>query len=199
MLPFEIPFEIHLTPESLTEHSLAAFINFCTEHEAKPMLIELAQGEHTQQPMLSKIVYSAEVERIFELTSGLSNALLERQLPTKRLKIEVPSFHANLFEHYHSASKTYFEWHGKINYDRREELLEICTQQKAHLSRNSLKNEQDKRFITLREHGSKPTFEQRISALAHALVHGGWHLAKQQSEYCIYDSNELLDKGWLPN
>ncbi|NUN99434.1 MAG: hypothetical protein HUU01_02325, partial [Saprospiraceae bacterium] len=92
----------------------------------------------------------------------------------------------------------YFEWHCKINYIQIEELLGVCEKHKVHLSLNSLKNETNVRFITLREFGAKWTFGQRIAVVLSDLQKGGWTVLKQQSEYCIYDNNNFLDNGWLP-
>ena len=75
--------------------------------------------------------------------------------------------------------------------------MQICNTHRAHLSSNSLKNEDNLRFITLREFGTKQQFESRVQNILNAL-HKGWDIIKQESEYCIYDNNVFLDNGWLP-
>ena len=97
-----------------------------------------------------------------------------------------------------SSFDNYFEWHCKINYTQIDELLELCQKHKVHLSLNSLRNESNIRFITLREFGTKQEFNLRILALSNDLRSGDWTILKQQSEYCIYDNNTFLDNGWLP-
>ncbi len=76
-------------------------------------------------------------------------------------------------------------------------LLTICQDNEVHLSKNTLKNEENTRFITLREFGNKDAFEQRITNLLENLQKENFIIQKQQAEYCVYDDNIMLDKGWL--
>ena len=48
-----IPFEIHITIGDLPVSREQAFIVACRAQAAKPLIIELSQGEHMHQPMLS--------------------------------------------------------------------------------------------------------------------------------------------------
>jgi hypothetical protein len=52
--------------------------------------------------------------------------------------------------------------------------------------------------VTLREFGSQRVFVERVETLVQALTAGGWPVAKAQAEYCVFDTNTSLDKGWLP-
>ncbi len=199
MYPPVIPFEIHLTTAHLTRAREQAFADLCFANEAKPLRIELAQGEHTHQPMLSKVVYAANLHDVLAVATALSEALHQAHYPVTRLKIEVPSSDADLAQAYLSETfKPYFEWHGKVTYQQVAMLYALCEKHRVHLSRNALKNESNTRFITIREYGTRASFESRIEALVTDLNNSGWTVSKPQSEYCIYDNNTYLDKGWLP-
>lgn len=198
MFDTEIPFEIHITTGNLTVGRETDFVDFCTTRNAKPLLIELAKGICIHQPMFSKVVYAASVEPILAIATDISHSMNNLEFPVKRLKIEVSSDHAGLLNHYSPNFEKYYEWHCKLHYLQMDRLLELCEKHGVHLSLNSLRNEPTIRFITLREFGTKSRFEERISALSKDLFNGNWNILKQQSEYCIYDSNNFLDSGWLP-
>ena len=197
MLSQIIPFELHLTVSDISAHRQADFIAFCERYASKPLLIELSRGEHIKQPMLSKIVYSNNFEEVLAAATQLSNTIKAQDYTVERLKIEIPAKDSALLQNHHSAFDKYFEWHGKVNYIQADRLLELCKRHHVHLSRNALKNENNNRFITLREFGSKAIFEQRIHTLLSDIDNSIWNIQKQQSEYCIYDNNNFLDKGWL--
>ena len=97
-----------------------------------------------------------------------------------------------------SNFEKYFEWHGKIHLKEEKLLDQICEDHKVHLSLNSLKGESDIRFITLREYGDIDVFQDRKNSLINCLEGNNWQVLKEQSEYCIYDDNNYLDAGWLP-
>ena len=161
-------------------------------------MIELFKGDFISQPMFSKIVLSNNIENIFLGSSELSKSMIANNFYVKRLKVEIPAEDSDLLRDFQSNFDKYFEWHCKIKYTQKDELLELCEKHKVHLSLNSLKNEENIRFITLREFGTKLEFLQRISILTNDMQKGNWTILKQQSEYCIYDNNNFLDNGWLP-
>lgn len=192
------PFEFHITIDRLALSEQSAFIEFCLTRHLKPIFIELGRGIHTEQPMLSKVVYMDSLSSALKWASVLFIELKEETFRPLRLKIEIP---IQYFEWYRSdeIGTTYFEWHGKINFINTLELHKLCDMHHVHLSRNALKGQHDYRFITLREYGDKDHFESRLLELKHALEQGNWVVIKEQSEYCVYDSNVRLDDGWLIN
>jgi hypothetical protein len=198
MLGAKIPFEIHITTESLASNRVKDFIDFCGSQEAKPLLIELYKGDCIHQPMLSKVIYESCIDDVFVNATELSNLIRNHNFKVKRLKIEVPSEYSELVSSNNPSFDTYFEMHCKVNFINTEQLLQLCDKHKVHLSLNSLKNQINTRFITLREFGRKQQFEQRIVSLTNDLKKNNWIILKQESEYCIYDNNNFLDKGWLP-
>ena len=192
-----IPFEIHITTNELTAKRQNEFIDFCLRNDAKPLMIELSRGKFKNQPMFSKVIFSNNIDNILSISTELSKSLHSQNFKSKRLKIEIPADDFILFKNYKSSFKKYFEWHGKIEFIQIEKLNELCDKNKVHLSKNSLKDEISKRFITLREFGTKVIFENRIHELIKELKEGNWNVYKQQAEYCIYDNNNFLDSEWL--
>lgn len=197
MLETEISFEIHLTIGNLLRDKEKEFIDFCQQNGGKPLIIELFKGDYTHQPMFTKVIYSNDFASVLENSKRLSIELMDNHFTPKRLKIEVPDVHGALFDLANTSFDKYYEWHGKVEYLQAEKLEALCKQHKAHLSLNSLKEESNTRFITLREFGNRQTFVNKVSKLTQTLS-GEWTILKQQSEYCIYDDNIFLDKGWLP-
>lgn len=194
-----IPFEIHITVANLPSHEQDRFVKFCRQHDTKPILIELAKGDFTQQPMLTAVVYAGTWEETLQTANDYTTLLNKSGFITNRLKIEIPANYADGYEGYTQSSfNKYYEWHGKVNYINPDSLLELCTDHNVHLSINALKHDTSTRFITLREFSNQPIFIDRITKLSNALKAGGWQLTKQQAEYCIYDTNCQLDNGWLP-
>ncbi|RFS17858.1 hypothetical protein [Emticicia sp. C21] len=192
-----IPFEIHITVEIFSLSQQNDFVLFCKLNEAKPLLIELSRGEFVSQPMLSKIIESNDFAIILSAANQLSQLLTTNHFIVRRLKIEVPADEAALFSDFSTSFEKYFEWHGKVSYTAIEKLEEICEAHQVHLSRNALKNENEFRFITLREYGTKATFEDRIKQLSISLKKENRIIYKPQSEYCIFDNHQYLDNGWL--
>lgn len=195
-----IPFELHITVASLSPLRVNDLLSFCTKNEAKPLLIELSQGECIHQPMVNKIISLKYLEEALVIATELSMGLGAQNFEVKRLKIEVPAYCSDRWDGAGDRrdGAPYFEWHGKIPFTPGGKLDRICEVHRVHLSLNALKNEKDRRFITLRESGHKEIFEGRIKGLAADLALHRIPIIKEVSEYCIYDNNLYLDKGWLP-
>lgn len=195
-----IPFELHLTTHALAAHQVDDFVAICQQLGAKALLIELAQGQVMQQPMLSKVALLPDVAAALTLAAADAASLKSSGFAVSRTKLEVPATHAAYLAATSPgpAGTPYFEWHGKVSYVRAPELLAVCARHQAHLSANALKDSVLTRFVTLREYGPLAVFEQRVAELVQALQ-AHWPIQKQQAEYCLYDSNTGLDQGWLPS
>lgn len=198
MFGSEIPFELHITIEGLPVKEVDDFTSFCNDREAKPLLIELASGEYINQPMFNKVIHVSELDEALQTASEFSDQLIARNWKVQRLKIEIPAYHAGEWKMIGEQFEPYFEWHGKIQGHPTPALHALCLEHRAHLSLNALKKAENYRFITLREYGSRLQFEQRVKNIAARLTESGWPLIKEVSEYCVYDNNVYLDKGWLP-
>jgi hypothetical protein len=194
-----IPFEIHITVADLKSYQLDGFLEYCTQAEGKPILIELSKGDFIHQPMFSKVLYSDDFEAISSEIEKQKQGLMHLDFNVNRVKIEIP---AKDFEYFNKPFlknfKPYFEWHGKITYQNQTELNTLCHNHKAHLSLNALKNDKNSRFVTLREFSTYAIFKNRIESILEDLNQGQWTILKQEAEYCIFDDNIFLDKGWLP-
>lgn len=191
------PFEIHLTTHALTPTELADFVAACGQLQAKPLLIELARGACPTQPMLGKVVHQPDLAAALAVAAADSTYLRQRGLPTARIKVETDARHPQLATPAAGPGfAPYFEWHGKVSYLHQAELRVLCEQHGAHLSANALRGESATRFVTLREFGPAAEFERRVAALV-ASLQPRWPLRKQESECCLYDSNQTLDAGWL--
>jgi len=161
------------------------------------MIIELSRGDFIKQPMFNQVTSQRNLDGAKAVAKVISEELDSNGFIVNRVKIEVPDFHATSFQSNPTRTTNYFEWHGKINYHQVSELNALCNEFSVHLSRNSLKNEADFRFITLREFGAQKTFQSRVAHLTGELINGGWKITKQQAEYCVFDSKVSLDNGWL--
>jgi len=189
-----IPFELHITVASLSPAGVNDLLAFCTKNGAKPLLIELSRGECIYQPMVNKIISLESLEEALEIATELSVGLKALNFEVRRLKVEVPAYCSDRWD---GAGDRYFEWHGKISFTSGDELDRVWELHRAHLSRNALKNEGNRRFVTLREAGHREIFEDRIGRLTTDLALRGIPVIKEVSEYCVYDNNLYLDKGWL--
>ena len=200
MLNQTIPFELHLTFDKVSATNSEVFAARCEQEGGKAILIELAQGDYQHQPMFTKVLYLANLSEALLAASQYDLSFKANGFLVNRVKIEIPAQLTDWANwQLQSGFAPYFEWHGKIKYDRPDELLQICTDHQVHLSLNALKNATATRFITLREYRTRQQFETRLAQLIQALNQQGWPIHKQQAEYCVYDDNLILDQGWLPN
>ncbi len=192
-------FEIHLTTQPLSPSQVPAFKRFCQQIAAKPILIELSNGQHAQQPMISKVLSCSDRATYTKGLEELQQAFANAHYPISRSKVEVPLDQAaavqQLFPEY---PRGYYEWHGKVNFQHEEELRAICLRHQAHLSRNALKSQQDSRFITIRDYsGAAENIQTRVAKLKAELLSQRWSFSKEEFEYCLFDSNVNLDRGWI--
>lgn len=192
-----IPFEIHITLSSLSMQQNDALFKLCEQVSAKPLLIELQRGLFTQQAMLSKTIKVKNIEDCLEYSAELLSKISHENFNANRLKIEVPYEFASVFLAKKQSTNNYFEWHAKVNIDKIDKLLTVCLKHGAHLSFNSLKNENNWRYVTLREHSTGEQFLKRVGFFKQQILTDGWTIKKEISEYCVYDSNLELDSGWL--
>lgn len=179
-------FEVHLTVD--VKNNQQDFVKICQKLAAKPLEIILAIGEYPQQMMLSKTVSATNLDEVLDITCVWKTQFLEVGIATVRTKIEVP------FSKHQDA--IYHEWHGRVAYERIDELKTLCKISGVHLSHNALKMHTQDRFLTLRDHNAF-NFEARLLKLKQALQVQNRVLKKQQHESCIYDDCIQLDKGWI--
>lgn len=201
-MPAKFLFEFHLTIEQTSSTRLLEFQQLCQQYGGKAILIELATGVHTQQPMFSWL-HSAPSFNEFQLhINHLCNIFAQANFPIIRQKVEIPAHDVTRFfqthpQHIHQG---YYEWHGKIHYatEQFETLKQFAQRYHAHLSKNQLYAQKNYRFLTIREYQQPILFYQNVEHLISALAYyPNLTCIKSQYEYCIYDTAIQLDKGWL--
>ena len=192
-----IPFEIHITTEINTNTQEKRFITFCSQNNVKPLFIELSRGITISQPMLTKTILVNKLTNALDFAHQLEQELKKADLPVKRLKIEIPDINAKQYTPSQNSFNPYFEWHGKLKVIDKKTLYSICTKHNAHFSKNALKEEKNVHFITIRIAGSYKTYRTKVENLKADLEKSKWQIIKEEDEYCIYDSNIILDQGWL--
>ena len=191
-------FEAHLTTHDLSETAIHKFETFCQSIAAKPILIELSKGTHYRQPMISKVFRLQDPKEIHTKIDKLVAQFKVTNYPVTRVKIEVPlNLETRTTHLFPAAQKTYFEWHGKITAQNWEAVRTIALPFGGHLSKNALKKNPHAKFITIRDYESAISIQQRVGALKTAMKENNWSFTKEEFEYCIYDSNEALDSGWI--
>jgi hypothetical protein len=193
-----IPFEIHLTTNDIGENQKSSFEKSCVEKGGKPLLIELAQGEHCKQPMMSLVIHRNHLDEAILSANDFAKQFNAEGFFVQRIKIEIPAEFEKQVEKIKSETfLPYFEWHGKVEFENVPELLSICLKHRAHLSKNALAKNNSLRFVTLREYENSEIFQSRVVNLVNELNLAGWKINKQ-FEYCVYDNFIGLDQGWLP-
>lgn len=191
-------FEVHITTNALTEKQIKGFIAFCEKFNYKPIVIQLPVGETQQQPMISKVIYTEEAEVFHFELEQIKKTFFDHSYPIKRVKIEVPLNKIYLAEQTYPLYKGgYGEWHAKIQFEDEKDLDKLRNFRQLHLSRNSLKGETNKRIITYRQYDDLQFFQDRTTFFHQQIEAQGFTVIKAEHEYCIYDSNKSVDKGWI--
>jgi hypothetical protein len=191
-----IPFEIHLTSRIVNEGNLPQFEAICKALGGKALWIELGRGICFSQPMSSIVVFQRTALDAINQAKDFCKTFEDAGFEINRIKIEIPpKFKPQL--NLDAKKEHYYEWHGKIFYEKIEPILAICLKNEVHLSKNALKDSPNMRFITLREYGDEPVFQKRVNRLLTTLEKENYNIEKQQFEFCIYDNQVQLDEGWL--
>ncbi len=190
-------FEVHITVNTLEDKAIPAFESFCESIHAKPIIIELEEGKNRQQPMMSKVYKDISNEEFQQEINLLVDTFKAANYSVTRVKVEVPLKYIDEGEACFPDYKgRYYEWHGKVTYTDLQELKHLASINQAHLSNNSLKGEHNTRFLTVRTYGTKKAFKNTVKRLKQNLKSYKYNFIKEEYEYCAYDSNKSLDKGW---
>ena len=161
-------FEIHITTQNLNELETVMFTAFCKRIKVKPIIIELEEGNYLQQPMISKVVKDGD---LFDEMERLKKEFNQNGYRVSRVKIEVPLESIEKGEQtFPDFRGKYFEWHGKVKFRDIDDLKKVIRWVKnVHLSSNSLKGENDRRFVTLRCYAGVYIFKQEVERLKQIL------------------------------
>lgn len=190
--------EVHLTTHGLSKKGIVEFVEFCTRNEYKPIIIELNEGDIQQQPMISKVIDSCIPIEIHNKIKEIEQTFLANNFPILRTKVEVPInlsyLSKSIFPDYKGQ---YGEWHAKIKLNNIEELEELKNDKRFKVSNSSLRGEKLRRFITYRHYTHLDQFESYVANIRNSIKFKGYEIVKEEFEYCIFDSNKLIDKGWI--
>ena len=194
-----ITFELHLTTNFLDLNGISRFEKFCEVIQAKPIVIQLPKGQFQQQPMISKVIQVPTEKVLIEKVEFLQKQFIHNRFEIKRTKIEIPIWEKpKTISFFKNQSCQYYEWHGKIKIENEELIQNIINKYDGRLSRNSLKKDIHSKFITLRDYSnSEINIVNNINKLKAELLKNELILSKEELEFCIFDSNEKLDKGWI--
>lgn len=193
----EFTFQFHVTMSDFSVKEKETFVKICEKEEIKPLLIKLPQGIYLKQPMYTKLIKQKSLENsILEIEKTNSIFKLNNFYPI-RIKSEVNAEDSDYFNKTYLPNFTpYYEWHCKILAENISLITNICKKYDGHLSENSLEENQNKKFITVREYGAKENFYKNVSKMYNTLIEHNIKIFKQKFEYCIYDTKIDLDKGW---
>jgi hypothetical protein len=202
-------FEVHVTVQLVDPASRNRFQDWCAHHQCKPVHIMLAQGEHAEQPMATWWRSRTSLTSVLVEARILEADLQSAGFSVVRIKVEaglrnqdIPPLDTEVNAH---VDSNYFEHHIKLLRDRTassDRLLGVCVNQSAHLSRNARRDRthgKEERFVTVRSYrmGQEASFRQ-LRQLLDSLNEIGEQVLEVDSEYCVFDSNLDLDRGWLP-
>lgn len=197
ILPKEITFEIHITTNFFNDYEEERFLSFCKRQDYKPILIELSKGYTMKQPMISKIIKTNNMVELYSTLLEIQGKFKEYSFDVDRVKVEIPASNWEIFSEFEGDK--YFEWHGKVNYKNIEPLLKgVIEDFDVEIATNAYTSTPDSCLITLRKNDEK-IFNGELQYIKDYLYICDIEIIKEESEYCIYDSNIKLDDGWLNN
>lgn len=190
--------ELHITCHSLRLDEIEVFEGFCHSIECKPIVILLAEGEHQQQPMISKLLDCSTKKELKKEVAFIIEKFESNGYKPVRVKMEVPPWERkNAVAMMGKDKGNYFEWHGKINIEAEQKIDSLLAECMGHLSKNVLKKNPLTKFITIRDYTAEQSITRKVNHLKRALLNNNISLIKEELEYCIFDSNISLDKGWI--
>lgn len=185
-------FEIHITVKA---ESTGIFVELCSKLGVKPVFIELPYGQHPEQYMTSSWITGTS-EKAQNKAAILVQTIKDLGSEVLRVKVEAGASNEGVPEEEPPKDPSrYFEFHVKIDITEQDlDFQDALKKHSAHLSLNSLKGDPNRKFVTLRIYnsGRKVAFN-RLDTLLLDIKNP---LAVER-EFCIMDTNKLLDKNWI--
>jgi hypothetical protein len=208
MPEYQGDFEIHLTVQVSDPVELDRFRIWCAGRHCKCVRIVLARGAQVEQPMATWRRGDTNLPAVLVEANHCAAELDRAGLPVVRVKVEADPSNADIpndeADAAGQAPSNYFEHHIKLLRDRAapsDQLLQVCVEEGAHLSRNAWREPaegKEERFVTLRSYrAGRASSLRTLNRLLEALEQLGEQVIEIESEYCVYDSNLELDRGWL--
>lgn len=193
-------YEIHITvdPTNYNYVKLLSFIDQYTEYKLKPVFA--VSSVSNNQYMLSAFIRNTEDEAINK-ANYISLLLENDKIKVLRIKVEshsISKFPLTIFD---LKTNSYFEFHVKVivgnnTYERLDE--DVAKYLGVGVSYN-LCSKNLKPLLTIRVYnkGFKYACDHKDIILEELKDKGYQFDLKIQQEYSIYDTNVMLDKGWL--
>lgn len=210
-------FESHVTVSG--GPGAAPFKVICEELGVKTILIELnnpptaASRDVELRPQLMTAAHHTG-QSLYEVqlqAYGIARRFLKHGFVVERVKVEamfssegVPDTDSDSLHKF--SPQNYFEFHIKVqlplnNGEGYTALHTLLAHHKGHLSRNALNlvdGEYEHRFVTLRLYRvGRITAGALFEKCVADLVANNYQLVSKMREYSVYDSNVLLDHGWI--
>lgn len=191
-------FEYHITVFG-GDAAVAGLAAWAGERGAKFTHIVLARGETVSQPMLT-VRADGTAESVLADASAMARDLFVAGFEVTRVKLESSPFVVGAV----ATDGRYFEHHVKLLLPPEVDetaLAELVTPHGAHLSRNARRLREDgraERFVTQRSYrGGADAAVAELERLIGALREAGHEMLSVEREYVVYDSNPVVDAGWI--
>lgn len=191
-------FETHLTLAASHSECIASARVWANESGLKWTEIELSQGNHPLQPMIT-FWGSESLKAQHAQANQIEQRLKSLGVRVVRVKTEI-GVSSSLF----AEPGQYFESHVKLHLESPRDWSALRhvtgSSNKAHISRNARRVRDDgseERFLTLRSYDcdgtAAATNEHR---LLDSVRENGLTVLEVESEFVLFDSNLSLDDGW---
>lgn len=182
-------FQFHITTEEMTSEKQDKFVQLCQQEEVRATLIQLASGNHIEQPMYTRIIDAPSFPEALAAAVEQSHRFEEAGFPIVRVKAECDPRENQALQ----RDDLYYEWHCLVEYTDEEALRKFCEAHNAHLSRNALTP--GRKFVTVRIY-DRDDFYKAVGMCLEGLKAGQFNIVKEKYEYAVYDSRLELDGGW---
>jgi hypothetical protein len=185
-------FELHVT---VLPHGILDFARFCAYWKAKPLYIQLNQGEHPDQLMLATDAHLPDDAAAKEWALSFEKKV-GAHFGVARVKLE---------SRLTAGPNEYYEAHWKLDYSRFPEhwaprMRDFMAGNPGFLASRSLLDTRT-HYLSRRIYGSQDHLAASVefSAAGLAIDAAGLPLTKVHYERCVFDSNASFDAGWASN
>lgn len=195
-------YEYHATIERIDAHAIDSFLEYCSVFKkvycpqilsCKPIIIELARGLSTLQPMcaisFTNRIHYDHIKKVFGTFCPFHIC---------RHKLE-EKIYQNRALHSTVSPNKYFEWHATTDFQ--DTIIgDLKMPPNTHIARSKLAVHPSAswRIVTCRLFGIRDAQEFcRAIRNIRAVIEQWGLIHKEKFEYCIEDSNDAIDQGWL--
>jgi hypothetical protein len=185
-------YELHVTvlPERVLE-----FASFCEKIKAKPLYIQLQNGNHRDQLMLATTTMLPDDSKALAWANDYAD-MLRPHFSLLRVKLE-----SRLTQ----GEKCYYEAHWKLDfkYDpmfwTHETDKFLMRHPELLWSRNMFDTRIHYLSQRIYDHADPILASTQFNASGVAINFDGLPLVKTHYERCVYDDNPSIDTGWASN